>query len=91
MPRENSARQIIKPLATVPASIPLAGLMTVVLPPFDNLVGRTTGAVDCIRPTHPPECLVAFVIVHQVVNVVHGRHQAKRLSCHIHLCPQNPI
>jgi len=67
MTRKNGSRQVIEPFAALPASVAPTLRLAMVLTSSDNLVGRATRTMDRARPAHPPDGLVAFLLVHQVV------------------------
>ena len=82
MPSENRSRQIVESFATLQAAVSPTTWMPMIFPPLDNFVGRTMGAFIWARilPTQRPELLVAFLVVHQFVNIVHGSRSLSKIG-----------
>ena len=71
---EDRSSQIIETLAALKATVALTTRVPMVAPPFDDLVGRAMRTVARVRmrPAQFSELSIAFFIVHQFVNTVHG-------------------
>src|SRR3990167_3745285 len=82
MPSENRSRQIVESFATLQAAVSPTTWMPMIFPPLDNFVGRTMGVFIWARilPTQRPELLVAFLVVHQFVNIVHGSRSLSKIG-----------
>src|SRR5262249_22159398 len=73
VPSKYRPGEVVEPLATAVAVIPLASRMGVVVPVLDDVDGVASGTPHAVGPAHRPDRLEALGIVDEGLNVHHQR------------------